>query len=217
VSPAARVVRGFGWLSIAAGLLIVLYLAYALLFTTVRTDQAQSELRERWDLEVGQVAAPVAAPAAVGAAAAPPSAIPDGEAMAMLEFARPGEPPPVHDEPLLVVQGVGVPDLRKGPGHYPESAEPGQVGNFSVAGHRSTYGAPFYNLDQLRAGDEVHVTDRAGTRFTYRVLESRIVGPGDESVLRADALGPDRSLLTLTTCHPRFSNRQRLIVHAELV
>lgn len=216
MSLAVRVVRGLGWLAIAAGLLIVLYLAYALFFTTVRTDQAQSELRERWELEVGDVAAGGAAPVAVGAAAAPP-AIPAGEAMAVLEFSRPGGPTPVHDEPLFVVEGVGVSDLRKGPGHYPESAEPGQVGNFSVAGHRSTYGAPFYDLDQLRAGDEVHVTDRDGARFTYRVLESRIVGPGDESVLRADALGPDRSLLTLTTCHPRFSNRQRLIVHAELV
>jgi len=216
VTPVARVVRGLGWLSIAAGLLILLYFAYSLFFTTVQTGQAQSTLEESWNLEVGEVGAPVAAPVAAGGPAASP-ATPTGEAMAVVEFARPGEPPPVADEPLYVVEGVGVPDLRKGPGHYPESAAPGQVGNFSIAGHRTTYGAPFYDLDQLRAGDEVHVTDRAGTRFTYRVLESRVVGAGDSGVLRADVLGPNRSLLTLTTCEPRFSNRQRLIVHAELV
>ncbi len=217
MSPVARLVRGMGWLAIASGLLIVLYLAYALLFTTVRTDRAQSDLAEQWSLEVGEAGPGAAAPVAAGAVDAPPVA-PAGEAVAVLEFSRPGEAEaPVHDEPLYVVEGVGVADLRKGPGHYPESAAPGSVGNFSVAGHRSTYGAPFYNLEQLRPGDEVRVTDRAGARFTYRVVESRIVTPGDSSVLRADALGPERSLLTLTTCHPRFSNAQRLIVHAELV
>lgn len=216
MSVATRLVRGMGWLAIGGGLLILLYLAYALLFTTVRTDRAQSDLAQRWNLEVGGFGSDTADPVAVGPAA--PPVVAAGEAVAVLEFSRPGAAEvPVHDEPLYVVEGVGVADLRKGPGRYPESAAPGAVGNFSVAGHRSTYGAPFYDLEQLRQGDEVMVTDRAGVRFTYRVVESRIVTPGDSSVLRADPLGPDRSLLTLTTCHPRFSNAQRLIVHAELV
>lgn len=105
----------------------------------------------------------------------------------------------------------------RGPGHYPQTASPGADGNFAVAGHRTTYGAPFFHLDELRDGDEVHVTDTDGSRHVYEVRMQRSVSPGDVLVIGPDPLQTGRATLTLTTCNPRFSNRERLVVHAELV
>jgi sortase A len=221
----ARLLKVTGWVLVSAGLLVFLYLAYTLLYTNLRTERAQARMLEEWALDVGEVDAPgtPASPAAVDppqASAEPqvaPAPVDVGDALAVLEFVRPaGGGPLVHAEPLFVVEGVGVHVLRRGPGHYPKTAMPGEPGNFAVAGHRTTNGAPFLHLDQLRSGDEVHVTDRVGTRHLYRVVEQRVVAPTDLSVLGSDPLGDGRPTLTLTTCHPRFSNRQRLIVFAEL-
>lgn len=226
--------RGVGWVSVAAGAVVGLYLVYSLLFTNLQTQRTQDVIAQRWEREVSDVeepwelevgappeagaAVPTAGRSASSAAPPPPPPVVPGEAVAVLEFARGGTGEPVvRQEPLFVIEGVGVDDLRSGPGHYPASELPGQPGNFAVAGHRSTYDAPFYNVDQLASGDEVRVTDRAGNRFTYRVVEQRIVGPREDSVLEEDPLGTGRPTLTLTTCHPRFSNAQRLVVFAELV
>jgi sortase A len=111
-----------------------------------------------------------------------------------------------------VVEGVGIPDLEKGPGHYPGTPLPGQPGNAAIAGHRTTYGAPFYRLDELAKGDEIVVTTLQG-RYRFVVDETRIVQPE-----QVDVIDPTiDSRLTLTTCNPRFSNRQRLVVSAILV
>lgn len=211
-----RALRVVGWLFLLAGVVVLLYIVYSLLFTNLQTQAEQSSLLEQWQLDVGEVGA---APAPVDPAAAPvPLSVDPGDALAVLQFARPGSSEPiVSAEPMFVVGGVGVADLQRGPGHYPTSALPGAGGNFAVAGHRTTYGAPFYHLDRLAPGDEVLVTDRTGQRFTYRVAEQRVVGPGDSAVLGPDPLGNGRPTLTLTTCNPRFSNAQRLIVFAELV
>src|SRR5206468_12704168 len=96
-----------------------------------------------------------------------------------------------------VVQGVGVEDLKKGPGHYSDTPMPGQQGNASIAGHRTNYGAPFYNLDQLKPSDPILVTTVQGS-FRYDVLETKIVRPSKVDVLENT---PDNRL-TLTTCHP---------------
>lgn len=213
-----RALRTLGWLSLSAGLVVLLYLMYSLLFTNVEAGAAQSALLEQWELEVGEAAAPP--PPDPGTPPPPdlqaPPAI--GDAIARIEFVRPGSAEPlVIDGPLLVVEGVGVEDLQRGPGHYPATAGPGEQGNFAVAGHRTTYRAPFYHLDKLALGDEVRVMDRSGTTFVYRVVAQRVVTPTDTSVLDADPLGTGIPLLTLTTCEPRFSAAQRLIVFAELV
>ena len=117
----------------------------------------------------------------------------------------------------LIVEGVNAESLSEGPGHYPGTAYPGEQGNFAVAGHRTTAGAPFYDLETLETGDEVHVTDRNGVRWVYEVVEQRIVDPSENYVLGQDPIGTGAPVLTLTTCHPRWSNRERLIVFAELV
>ncbi|MET0276564.1 MAG: class E sortase, partial [Acidimicrobiia bacterium] len=121
----------------------------------------------------------------------------------------------------VVVEGVNVADLRKGPGHYPGTALPGQTGTVAIAGHRTTYGAPFADLDQLVKGDEIMLTTVQG-RFTYKVnKEPFAVDPDDGDVLGpvidTTAPGGIAATLTLTTCNPKYSAAQRLIVQASLV
>ena len=85
-----------------------------------------------------------------------------------------------------------------------------------VDGEKISVGAPFYDLDQAQPGDEIHVTDRSGTRWVYEVVEQVVVHPSDNHVLGPDPLETGRPMLTLTTCNPRWSNAERLIVHAQL-
>lgn len=129
----------------------------------------------------------------------------EGEPVALIEIPRLGVE-------KVVIQGTTVEDLKRGPGHYDETPLPGQEGNAAIAGHRTTYGAPFHNIDELDPGDEISVTTVLGTA-TYTVNdEPFIVEPEDVHVL--DDVGDNR--LTLTSCHPKFSARQRLIVTATL-
>ncbi len=114
------------------------------------------------------------------------------------------------------MEGVDPEPLKRGPGHYPGTAAPGQPGNFAVAGHRTTYGAPFYHLDQLRTGDEVHVVDRDQRAWVYEVVETRVVLPDEVWVIDDDPFESGAPMLTLITCEPRFSLAKRLIVFAEL-
>jgi len=208
-----RVLRGLGWLFIAVGVLVLLYLVYSLLYTNRATAEAQRGLGDEW-LQLQDSGDTLAGEGEDGAAKPPDP----GSAVAALQFRRPGKDEPiVHADPLYVVQGVTLADLQRGPGHYPGTALPGDKGNFAVAGHRTTYGAPFFNLDQLRKGDEVLVTARGGESYTYRVAEQEIVAPGDTWVIEPDPLESGKKTLTLTTCNPRFSNAQRLVVFAELV
>ena len=111
-----------------------------------------------------------------------------------------------------VVEGTDLESLRKGPGHYPETPLPGQLGNASIAGHRTTYGAPFRHLDALRRGDPITLRLPYGT-FRYAVEGLRIVYPKDVGVLRR--VGHDR--LVLSACHPLFSAARRIVVLARLV
>ena len=98
----------------------------------------------------------------------------------------------------IVVAGTDTADLRKGPGHYPNTPLPGQLGNATIAGHRTTFGAPFYRINELVVGDEIKVTTLEGV-FIYRVTEQRVVSPTDVSVI-ANTTDAE---LTLTSCHPR--------------
>ena len=119
----------------------------------------------------------------------------------------------------IVVEGTDVDALRKGPGHYPWTPMPGQPGNASIAGHRTTYGAPFANIGNLRPDDKITVQTAQG-EFVYEVLAQDsptkgylIVSPDRVDLLRDKG----SNLLTLTSCHPRFSNRQRIVVQAKLI
>ena len=112
-----------------------------------------------------------------------------------------------------VVQGVAENNLMEGPGHYPGTPLPGQQGNVGIAGHRTTYGAPFFQLGSLRTGAWIYITDPEGRTFDYRVLRHSVVNPDDVGVLAPS----HRALLTLTTCNPPYSATTRLVVVAALV
>lgn len=208
-----KLARGLGWTLVTAGVLVLLFVVYLMFFTSLETRRAQGDLLESWNLEVGAVEQ--AERARTPAVEPVEYDVDPGDAYAALWFERGGERI-VHDETLLVVEGVAPEDLKKGPGHYPGTSAPGGPGNFALSGHRTTYLAPFYHADKLQPGDEVHVVDRGGQEWIYDVVESRVVAPRDVWVIEEDPLGTGRPLLTLTTCHPRFSAAQRLIVFAEL-
>jgi sortase A len=112
----------------------------------------------------------------------------------------------------FVVEGTDTANLRKGPGHYPSTPLPGERGTAAIAGHRTTYGAPFRRLDDLRPDQPVAV-DLPYGRFVYRVERIRIVDDQDLSVLRR--VGYDR--LVLTACHPLYSAAERVVAFARFV
>lgn len=112
----------------------------------------------------------------------------------------------------VVVNGTDKASLRKGPGLYESNPFPGAPGTVAIAGHRTTYLAPFRDLDELRKGDEVRV-EMPYARFVYRVERTRIVDPHKLSVVRR--VSYDR--LVLSACHPLFSAKQRIIVFARIV
>lgn len=116
-----------------------------------------------------------------------------------------------------IIQGVGRQQLNHGVGHYPDSVQPGAEGNFALAGHRTTHGAPFGNIDDLRAGDKIVIQTVIG-RFVYRVRTHRIVKPTDVWVVSKRSLPePEARQLVMTSCNPRFSASQRYVVFADLV
>jgi sortase A len=112
----------------------------------------------------------------------------------------------------VIVEGTDAGDLRKGPGHYPGTPLPGQRGTVAIAGHRTTYGAPFRKIDKLEPRDEITVVMPYG-RFTYRVERTRIVKPTDVWVTQR--VSYDR--LILSACHPLYSAAKRIVVFARLI
>jgi sortase A len=118
---------------------------------------------------------------------------------------------PTLERSFVVAEGTDTATLRTGPGHYPSTGMPGQRRTVAVAGHRTTYGAPFADLDELRRGQPIMLTMPYG-RFTYRVDQRRIVEPTAWWVTR----NAGHQRLVLTTCHPPFSAAKRLVVFARL-
>lgn len=204
-------VRGIGDLFITAGLVLLLFVAYQLVWTNVLADRAQGtvadEIRDQWQRPVGGTGA-------TGGAAGGPDGVDFGEGFAFLRIPRLGA-----DYSVPVVEGVQLDDLARGVGHYPRTVGPGRIGNFAVAGHRATNGEPFAYLDRVREGDVV-VAETREKWFTYVVDSTRIVRPSDTWVIdpvpgKPNA-EPTEALLTLTTCNPRWASTERLIVFAHL-
>ncbi len=128
-----------------------------------------------------------------------------GDAIAKIEI-------PAIGVSEYVVEGTDTATLRKGPGHYPDTPLPGGPGTAAIAGHRTTYGAPFREIDELERGDRITV-DMPDGRFIYRVEQSKIVDDQDLSVL--EPVGYKR--LMLSACHPLYSAAQRVVIFAEQV
>jgi sortase A len=192
-----RFIAGLGRTLIGTGVLILLFVAYELWGTGLFEHRTQQHLRR---------AAPPAPVCGEGSAITNPTPppTPEGEAVAVIKICKIGVE-------KAIVQGVGDEDLKRGPGHYPDTPMPGQPGNAAIAGHRTTYGAPFFRLDEMDIGDPILVSTAQG-RFRYEVTEKTVVTPGKVEVLDNT---PDNRL-TLTTCEPRFSAAKRLILVAAL-
>ena len=258
---AARFLGGIGRFFITTGIVVLLFVGYQLWGTGLQEASAQNSLGDDFDSLLDEVeidfpttttVAPVETTAAPATTTTTTTTIPaaggtipvadqelaealfreGGEAVARIEI-------PNIEVSKVVVEGVQVEDLRNGPGHYRATVFPGQEGNSGIAGHRTTYGAPFNRIDELLPGTEFTVTTVQG-EHTYRVM-SAADAFGDE--IRG-SLGPDFVLpdnadevghiivppsatwvlgdfgdnrITLTACHPKFSARLRIIVAAELI
>ena len=205
--------RGLGQTLITLGVVVLLFCAYEVYFTNVYTDKEQSRLGD--DLR-SQWAAPVAQPTGKPGAKPVPARLALGEGVAIIWIPRVGM---VDKKAKIVVEGVGHEDLKRGPGHYPGTALPGEVGNVVISGHRTTYGAPFNRLDEVRIGDAI-VLEGRDTWFTYRVVRQQVVKPTAVEVtfpVPGDrGATPTKKLLTLTTCNPKYSAKTRLVATAEL-
>ena len=214
MSPIRRVLDICGRVLIGAGVVLLLFTAYQIWGTSIQESRTQAGLRTQLQQQTNSEAIrhalaeetalnklPTGPPMAAPRTNAPP----EGDPIGYIRIPRIG----INQ---VVVEGTNTPDLRKGPGHYTGTPLPGQSGNAAVAGHRTTYGHPFYNLDSVKVGDPIVLTTLQGI-FVYDATKSFVVSPSDTSVIQnvfADEL-------TLTTCNPRFSASTRLVVQGKLV
>jgi sortase A len=201
-----------GRVVLVGGILILLFIPYLLWGTGLQTARSQSRLREEF----------AATQRKLGLSTRPHPIAPH-RGPTPLEVAPPLPDPPLGSAvgtiaipkiglSMVLVEGTGTAQLEAGPGHYPATPLPGEVGNVAIAGHRTTYLHPFYNLNELVPGDAI-VIDTVQGFFLYQVLTNMAVSPTDVAV----ALPTPTPTLTLTTCNPRYSAAQRLVVHAALV
>ena len=209
---------------LGAGLLIALFLFYQLIVTDVlnsRTQDAASDqlvsvlAQRREDLATGSTT--TSAPTSTTLSSTTTTSLVEVPDLLVEPSVATGEPFArlIIDRIALdavVFEGVDRTTLKSGPGHMPGTPLPGQPGNAVISGHRTTYGRPFFELDMLVVGDEIEVETALGIS-TYAVRDVLIVAPTDVWV----AANIDGAWLTLTTCHPRFSAAQRLVIQAELI
>ncbi len=234
---ARNVVRGFGEVLLTLGLVVLMFMFYEVYvtnwFSAMKQREATAALEDKWNNPRGTIDRPI-----------------EGEGIAKLHVPAFGP-----DFDFTVLQGVGQDVLAVGPGHYVDTAMPGEPGNFAVAGHRVGDGAPFNDLDLLQSCDALVIETRdswfvykmlplpdevagwaAGKGVTpqcrgvaplpepYEVPGRQIVMPWQDEVIAPVPGAPDAqlppeqqaSLITLTTCHPRFSAEKRLIIHGVL-
>ena len=203
-----RVLDALGRTLIGAGLLLLAFVAYQLWGTGIQQSRSQKALEKQYESRY-----PVRAPSSTTATTVPTTAttaVPKmpatGEVIGRIAIPRLGLN-------TWFVAGARLAQLEKGPGLFLGSVLPGQFGNAAVAGHRTSYGAPFGDLDKLAVGDQIVYTTPQGT-FTYIVGSSEIVDAGRVDVV--ETKDRTRAVTTLVTCHPKWTSSKRLIVRAEL-
>ena len=208
-SLANRVVGVVGELLVTLGVVVLLFVGWQLWWTDVTADRTQAQTIQSLERDFGS-----SSPAA-GDPAVTPRAVPFGKAFAIMRIPRLGSS---YARPIL--EGTDRDVLTQGIGHYSGTALPGKVGNFAVAGHRTTYGKPFSDIDQLRDGDVVIVETRT-SYVVYTVQRHVIVTPDHVEVVapvpQRPGVRPTEAVLTMTACHPRFSAAQRYVVFAKLL
>lgn len=220
--------RGLGRLLLIVGAIALLVVGYQVYVTDWFTDARQSELKS--ELEAEWSANPTEDPTVAHPRPANPalpdekiSEVPLGESFAIIRIPSFGT-----DWAKVVLEGTDEEKLVDGPGHYVDTAMPGETGNFALAGHRVGKGSPFLNLDRLEPGDPI-VIETAANWYVYRVVgpddpngvpDQQIVAPSDVDTIAPVPNAPDAvangAYITLTTCHPKFSDEKRLVVHGAL-
>lgn len=224
---ASTVVHVLARVLVIAGFVVAGFLAYQFGITSYFATRAQDDLASRL---VADTARAVAVPFIAPDLPAAPIVIPPGLTPVVLDDPAGtastfvAETPPGPGEPVgritittagvdwVFVEGVDRGSLRSGAGHMPGTALPGQPGNAVISGHRTTYGAPFFHLDRVAPGDVITVATTSGVH-AYQVVETRLVAP-DETWVTGQWEG---AWLTLTTCNPVFSARERLVVVSRLI
>jgi sortase A len=192
-----RILRIAGLVLILAALAVGGYVWWLLWGTGYTTRAAQDDLRPRFEERVATRPVAEAPPRTVNV---------PGAAVAILRI-------PKIELNYVVVEGTDTESLKKGPGHYSWTSYPWEdTGRVAIAGHRTTYGAPFWSLNELKPGDRIVLATEYGI-FNYRVTESRIILPSQAGVLN-ETKNPT---LVLTTCNPRFSAAERLVIFAQRV
>src|SRR3954454_15814751 len=230
------VLRGIGQTLITLGLVVLLFVVYEVWITNLFAAREQSKVTDALKQEWQQNKDPL-----LPLPGNKDPSIPLGSGIGILYIPRLG-----RDFHFTIVQGDTVPSdaqLEKGPAHYKDTALPGQIGNFAVAGHRVGKGEPFLNIDKLRSGDAV-IVETKSYWYVYRVLGSpagrnpqtvsedvttdgkislpgrEIVDPSAGRVLLPVPDNPDvtasERLMTMTTCHPKFTASHRMIVYSKL-
>ena len=215
-----------GELLILAGALLALFVVWQLFYTDVQGERAQREVVEGLDWANPDVVA------GIGAGDGP-ATIPDELKMRDVDppdmdypdftetFATMMVPRWGEDYVKPVSEGVTRADVLDplGIGHYPDAALPGQVGNFAISGHRTTYGKPFADVSELEVGDSL-IFQTEDAWFVYHVEEWEIVLPSAVEVIAPNPYAPGEApterTVTMTTCHPKFSAAERWVVHGTL-
>jgi sortase A len=200
-----RGVQVFGWTLIWTGIFIFGYVGWLLFGTDLLNARVQEQAVQQLEQQFEEEPPPEVIVEDTVVEPVLEDVPGEGEGFAMLRVPKVGLE-------AVVFEGVTTETLTKGPGHMPGTPLPGQPGNSVISGHRTTYGRPFHDFDLLEPGDRVSVQTRIGNHV-YEVRESFIVAPTDVWVIEPR----DGAWLTLTTCHPKYSARERLIVVAELV
>lgn len=206
---ALRVVLAvLGDLLVTAGVVLLLFVAWQLWWTDVAANREQEQTVHSLTREFER------APAPEVPATEKPAPVKFGSAFAILRIPRLGA-----DFARPVLEGTTHDVLDSGVGHYTGTALPGAVGNFAVAGHRTTYGRPFHDIEKLRAGDRVVVETRTAYHV-YVVRRHTIVAPSAVEVIapvpQKPGAQPTGRWMTMTACHPKYSAAQRYVVFAEL-
>ena len=214
------VVGTIGEVLITLGVLLLLFVAWQLWWTDVTANREQAVAIQTLERGFTHDSIPPDPTATQGPAATPdPLAtlknVPFGEAFAILRIPRFGAS---FARPVL--QGTDHPTLGKGVGHYVGTAMPGVVGNFATAGHRTTYGKPYADIDKLRPGDFIVIETKANY-IVYAVQRHVIVTPDHVEVIapvpQHPGATPTEAWMTMTACNPKFSAQQRYVVFSKLM
>ncbi len=192
---------------ITVGLLMLGFVTYQLWGTGIQTSQSQKELAREYQ-QLTQTSTTIEGEPGSSSDSPPlPVAIDRGDVIGRIVM-------PDISVDKWVVAGATMDMLERGPGLFANTALPGQLGNSAIAGHRTSYGAPFSRIDKLNPGDNITIITPRGS-FTYAVTETKIVPATAVEVL--DTIDSTKATLTLVSCHPKWTSKDRIVVFADLI